>query len=63
MILGQPLPFQSGMSVGAMPMGAVQPGSGLLNGFGSGFHPRRIDIQIRRGTCYTFHVLFTSCLM
>ncbi|KAL6221603.1 hypothetical protein ACLB2K_004999 [Fragaria x ananassa] len=49
-IMVQPLPFQSGMSVGAMPMGAVQPGSGLLNGFGSGFHPRRIDIQIRRGS-------------
>ncbi|XP_050364892.1 ubiquitin-like domain-containing protein CIP73 [Argentina anserina] len=49
-IMVQPLPFQSGMSLGAIPMGALQPGSGLLNGLGSGFHPRRIDIQIRRGS-------------
>lgn len=36
--------------MGAIPMGAVQPGSGLVNGLGTGFVPRRIDIQIRRGT-------------
>ncbi|BBH08568.1 Ubiquitin-like superfamily protein [Prunus dulcis] len=53
--LGQtpPLPFQSGMSFGAIPMGAVQPGSGLVNGLGTGFVPRRIDIQIRRGSSAT----------
>ncbi|XP_016651774.1 PREDICTED: large proline-rich protein bag6-B isoform X2 [Prunus mume] len=49
-IMVQPLPFQSGMSFGAIPMGAVQPGSGLVNGLGTGFVPRRIDIQIRRGS-------------
>ncbi|KAH0970204.1 hypothetical protein GBA52_022360 [Prunus armeniaca] len=48
-----PLPFQSGMSFGAIPMGAVQPGSGLVNGLGTGFVPRRIDIQIRRGSSAT----------
>ena len=63
MILGQPLPFQSGMRLGAIPMGTLQPGSGLLNGLGSGIHPRLIDIQIRRGTFYIFHVLFLPCLM
>ena len=47
----QPLPFQPGTSFGAMPVGAVQPGSGLANsiGTGTGILPRRIDIQIRRG--------------
>ncbi|KAG2668514.1 hypothetical protein I3760_15G164500 [Carya illinoinensis] len=49
-IMVQPLPFQPGTSVGAIPMGAVQPGSGLVNGLGTGFVPRRIDIQIRRGS-------------
>lgn len=57
---GQPLPFQSGMSLGAIPMGAVQPGSGLINGLGSGFLPRRIDIQIRRGT---FYIYLMFCLV
>ncbi|XP_021808980.1 large proline-rich protein bag6 isoform X2 [Prunus avium] len=52
-IMVQPLPFQSGMSFGAIPMGAVQPGSGLVNGLGTGFVPRRIDIQIRRGSSAT----------
>ena len=46
----QPLPFPTGTSFGAIPMGSVQPGSGLVNGIGTGFLPRRIDIQIRRGT-------------
>ncbi|XP_048422926.1 ubiquitin-like domain-containing protein CIP73 [Pyrus x bretschneideri] len=54
-IMVQPLPFQSGTNFGANPMGAVQPGSGLGSGLGTGFLPRRIDIQIRRGT---FEYLF-----
>ncbi|GAY56689.1 hypothetical protein CUMW_173820, partial [Citrus unshiu] len=45
-----PLPFQPGTSFGAIPMGSVQPGSGLVNGRSAGFLPRRIDIQIRRGS-------------
>ncbi|KAL5547686.1 hypothetical protein UlMin_002917 [Ulmus minor] len=49
-IMVQPLPFQVGASFGAIPMGAVQPGSGLANGVGTGFIPRRIEIQIRRGS-------------
>ncbi|MBA0722529.1 hypothetical protein Golax_003202 [Gossypium laxum] len=44
------LPFQPGTSFGAIPVGTVQPGSGLVNGLGTGFVPRRIDIQIRRGS-------------
>ncbi|PON53526.1 Ubiquitin [Trema orientale] len=49
-IMVQPLPFQVGTSFGAMPMGAMHPGSGLVNGIGTGLLPRRIDIQIRRGS-------------
>lgn len=47
----QALPFQVGSSIGSVPMGAVQSGSGLVNGLGAGYIPRRrrIDIQIRRG--------------
>ncbi|KAH7569123.1 hypothetical protein JRO89_XS06G0109800 [Xanthoceras sorbifolium] len=45
-----PLPFQPGTGFGAIPVGSVQPGSGLVNGRGAGFLPRRIDIQIRRGS-------------
>ncbi|TQD88407.1 hypothetical protein C1H46_026066 [Malus baccata] len=52
-IMVQPLPFQSGTNFGAIPMGAMQPGSGLVSGLGTGFHPRRIDIQIRRGSSAT----------
>ncbi|XP_048423197.1 ubiquitin-like domain-containing protein CIP73 isoform X3 [Pyrus x bretschneideri] len=52
-IMVQPLPFQSGTNFGAIPMGAVQPGSGLGSGLGTGFLPRRIDIQIRRGSSAT----------
>ncbi|XP_059453095.1 ubiquitin-like domain-containing protein CIP73 isoform X4 [Corylus avellana] len=52
-IMVQPLPFQPGTSLGAIPMGGVQPGSGLVNGLGTGFVPRRIDIQIRRGSSAT----------
>ncbi|KAE8729534.1 Ubiquitin-like superfamily protein, putative isoform 8 [Hibiscus syriacus] len=44
------LPFQPGTSLGTIPMGTVQPGSGVINGLGTGFLPRRIDIQIRRGS-------------
>ncbi|KAJ7957466.1 Large proline-rich protein bag6 [Quillaja saponaria] len=51
-IMVQPLPFQSGTSFGAIPMTATQPGS-LPGGLSSGFHPRRIDIQIRRGPSTT----------
>ncbi|KDP30188.1 hypothetical protein JCGZ_16970 [Jatropha curcas] len=49
-LMVQPLPFQPGASFGAIPVGSVQPGSGLVNGIGTGFLPRRIDIQIRRGS-------------
>ncbi|KDO59324.1 hypothetical protein CISIN_1g004252mg [Citrus sinensis] len=49
-LMVQPLPFQPGTSFGAIPMGSVQPGSGLVNGRSAGFLPRRIDIQIRRGS-------------
>ncbi|KAE8674317.1 Ubiquitin-like superfamily protein, putative isoform 4 [Hibiscus syriacus] len=44
------LPFQPGTSLSTVPMGTVQPGSGGINGLGTGFLPRRIDIQIRRGS-------------
>ncbi|CAN0901103.1 Ubiquitin-like domain-containing protein CIP73 [Linum grandiflorum] len=47
-LMVQPLPFQPGASLGASPMGSVQPGSGFVSGVGTGFIPRRIDIQIRR---------------
>ncbi|KAL5841942.1 hypothetical protein ACOSQ3_012545 [Xanthoceras sorbifolium] len=49
-LMVQPLPFQPGTGFGAIPVGSVQPGSGLVNGRGAGFLPRRIDIQIRRGS-------------
>ncbi|KAJ0090933.1 hypothetical protein Patl1_14855 [Pistacia atlantica] len=49
-LMVQPLPFQTGTSFGSIPMGSVQSGTGLVNGRGTGFLPRRIDIQIRRGT-------------
>ncbi|KAF7806474.1 ubiquitin-like domain-containing protein CIP73 isoform X1 [Senna tora] len=49
-IMVQPFPFQPGSSFGAAPVAAVQPPSGLGSGLGSSFYPRRIDIQIRRGT-------------
>ncbi|XP_065850383.1 ubiquitin-like domain-containing protein CIP73 isoform X2 [Euphorbia lathyris] len=48
-----PLMVQPGTSFGAIPVGSVQPGSGLVNGIGPGFLPRRIDIQIRRGSSTT----------
>ncbi|KAK6942219.1 hypothetical protein RJ641_027596, partial [Dillenia turbinata] len=44
-----PLPFQPGTSFGAIPIGSAPPGLGSVGGLGSGFLPRRIDIQIRRG--------------
>ncbi|KAH7832910.1 hypothetical protein Vadar_001247 [Vaccinium darrowii] len=54
---GEPRPFgiiatsfQPGTSFGAIPMGSVQPGSGLSGAsLGSGFLPRNIDIKIRTG--------------
>ncbi|XP_017633356.1 ubiquitin-like domain-containing protein CIP73 isoform X7 [Gossypium arboreum] len=52
-LMVQALPFQPGPSFGAIPVGTVQPGSGLVNGLGTGFVPRRIDIQIRRGSSMT----------
>ncbi|XP_062158133.1 ubiquitin-like domain-containing protein CIP73 isoform X2 [Alnus glutinosa] len=52
-IMVQPFPFQPGTSLGAIPMGGVQPGPSLVNGLGTGFVPRRIDIQIRRGSSAT----------
>ncbi|KAK8471249.1 hypothetical protein PHAVU_003G173700 [Phaseolus vulgaris] len=52
-IMVQPLPFQPGTSFGAVPVGAAQSNSSLGSGLGSSFFPRRIDIQIRRGTSST----------
>ncbi|CAJ2634598.1 unnamed protein product [Trifolium pratense] len=52
-IMVQPLPFQPGASFGAVPVGAAQSDSSLGSGLGSNFFPRRIDIQIRRGTSTT----------
>ncbi|XP_022946659.1 large proline-rich protein bag6-B isoform X3 [Cucurbita moschata] len=49
-IMVQPLPFQQNPSLGPVPMGAMQPSPALIHGLGSGFLPRRIDIQIRRGS-------------
>ncbi|KAI9117193.1 hypothetical protein K1719_011359 [Acacia pycnantha] len=49
-IMVQPLPFQPGAGFGSAPLGPVQPPPGLGSGLGSSFYPRRIDIQIRRGT-------------
>nr|XP_048334815.1 ubiquitin-like domain-containing protein CIP73 isoform X3 [Ziziphus jujuba var. spinosa] len=54
-IMVRPLPFQVATSFGAIPMGAVQPSSSLVNGRGTGFLPRRIDIQIRRGSSTATH--------
>ncbi|XP_057467722.1 ubiquitin-like domain-containing protein CIP73 isoform X3 [Actinidia eriantha] len=49
-IMVQPLPFQPGTSFGAIPMGTVQPGSGLSGGsLGPGLLPRNIDIRIHTG--------------
>ncbi|XP_022965612.1 large proline-rich protein bag6-B-like isoform X2 [Cucurbita maxima] len=48
-----PLPFQQNASVGPVPMRAMQPSSALIHGLGSGFLPRHIDIQIRRGSSTT----------
>ncbi|XP_048133100.1 ubiquitin-like domain-containing protein CIP73 isoform X3 [Rhodamnia argentea] len=44
-----PVPFQMGTSFGSIPVGSVHGGSSF-GGVGAGFLPRRIDIQIRRGT-------------
>lgn len=52
-IMVQPLPFQPGASFGAVPVGAAQSNSSLGSGLGSSYFPRRIDIQIRRGTSTT----------
>ncbi|CAJ1944724.1 unnamed protein product [Sphenostylis stenocarpa] len=52
-IMVQPLPFQAGTSFGTVPVGAPQSSSSLGSGLGSSFFPRRIDIQIRRGTSST----------
>ncbi|KAK7292000.1 hypothetical protein RIF29_07607 [Crotalaria pallida] len=52
-IMVQPLPFQPGVSFGAVPVGAAHSNSSLGSGLGSSFFPRRIDIQIRRGTSTT----------
>ncbi|XP_022639530.1 large proline-rich protein bag6-B isoform X3 [Vigna radiata var. radiata] len=52
-IMVQPLPFQTGTSFGAVPVGAAQSSSSLGSGLGSSFFPRRIDIQIRRGASST----------
>ncbi|KAK8637759.1 hypothetical protein V6N13_136219 [Hibiscus sabdariffa] len=49
-LMVQALPFQPGTGLGTIPMGTVQPGSSVINGLGTGFLPRRIDIQIRRGS-------------
>ncbi|XP_038993785.1 ubiquitin-like domain-containing protein CIP73 [Hibiscus syriacus] len=49
-LMVQALPFQPGTSLSTIPMETAQPGSGVINGLGTGFLPRRIDIQIRRGS-------------
>uniref|UniRef100_A0A2P2KVP4 Large proline-rich protein bag6-like isoform X1 n=3 Tax=Rhizophora mucronata TaxID=61149 RepID=A0A2P2KVP4_RHIMU len=49
-LMVQALPYQPGANSGVMPLGSVQPGSAMVNGIGTGFVPRRIDIQIRRGS-------------
>lgn len=49
-LMVQAFPFQPGMGFGGISMGNIQPGSGLVNGLGTEFVPRRIDIQIRRGS-------------
>ncbi|KAF8036726.1 hypothetical protein BT93_C2442 [Corymbia citriodora subsp. variegata] len=49
-LMVQPVPFQMGTSFGSIPVGSVHGGSSLGGGFGAGFLPRRIDIQIRRGS-------------
>ncbi|KAJ1382371.1 Ubiquitin-like domain superfamily [Sesbania bispinosa] len=52
-IMVQPLPFQPGASFGAIPVGASQSNTSVGSVLGSSFFPRRIDIQIRRGTSST----------
>ncbi|KAK4777978.1 hypothetical protein SAY87_018165 [Trapa incisa] len=47
-LMVQPLPLQMGTSIGNIPVGTVQTSSGVGGGIGTGFLPRRIDIQIRR---------------
>ncbi|KMT03610.1 hypothetical protein BVRB_8g192830 [Beta vulgaris subsp. vulgaris] len=47
-LMVQPLPFQPGASFGTPLSGSLQSSSGSMSGIGSGFVPRRIDIQIRR---------------
>ncbi|KAJ4838103.1 hypothetical protein Tsubulata_039647 [Turnera subulata] len=49
-LMVQPLPFQTGSTFGTIPSGSMQSGTGLVSGIGGGFLPRRIDIQIRRGS-------------
>ncbi|KAI6679216.1 hypothetical protein NL676_033097 [Syzygium grande] len=49
-LMVQPVPFQMGTGFGSIPVGSVHGGSSLGGGFGAGFLPRRIDIQIRRGS-------------
>ncbi|KAE8710386.1 Ubiquitin-like superfamily protein, putative isoform 4 [Hibiscus syriacus] len=52
------LPFQPGTSLSTIPMETAQPGSGVINGLGTGFLPRRIDIQIRRGMAYQYFSIY-----
>ncbi|CAL0325675.1 unnamed protein product [Lupinus luteus] len=52
-IMVQPIPFHPGASFGAVPVVTTQSNSSLGSGLGSSFIPRRIDIQIRRGTSTT----------
>ncbi|KAE9609759.1 putative ubiquitin [Lupinus albus] len=52
-IMVQPIPFHPGASFGALPVVTTQSNSSLGSGLGSSFIPRRIDIQIRRGTSTT----------
>lgn len=49
-LMVQPVPFQMGTNFSSIPVGSVHGGSSLGGGFGGGFLPRRIDIQIRRGS-------------
>ncbi|XP_051129373.1 ubiquitin-like domain-containing protein CIP73 isoform X3 [Andrographis paniculata] len=53
-IMVPPLPLHPGANYGSVPVGAVQPGSGLTgSSAGTGFLPRNIDIRIRTGSLFT----------
>ncbi|KAI4380619.1 hypothetical protein MLD38_006789 [Melastoma candidum] len=49
-LMVQPLSFQTGSSLGGIQVANWPSGSSWGSSYGSGFHPRRIDIQIRRAS-------------